>query len=254
MTVLGVDVSKWQGKMNWQKCYDNGARFAYIRAGSVDNVTGKCYTDNRFWENAASAPSILPVGYYWYFRPNWSVKDQAEYFCNLLKQVSYKLAPCGDIEADPSTWGKKITPGDYADLITRYFMYIMEMLKISRCRVYTRQSVWDYQVAARPFWSTLETWFARYNPDLFSPWSDGKFKFRDFKDWKFWQFSSTGDGYAFGTDVGSKGIDLNYFNGSLEDLYAYIGGWTEDPKTVWMQKIDQWARSQGYTGPTPNGG
>jgi GH25 family lysozyme M1 (1,4-beta-N-acetylmuramidase) len=43
--LLGTDVSKWQGDMNWEKADSAGANFAFIRAGSIDNISGNCYTD-----------------------------------------------------------------------------------------------------------------------------------------------------------------------------------------------------------------
>jgi hypothetical protein len=49
------------------------------------------------------------------------------------------------------------------------------------------------------------------------------------KKWTFWQYSATGDGLAFGAE--SKAIDLNVFNGTLEELrkFAGIGGTTNPP-------------------------
>jgi GH25 family lysozyme M1 (1,4-beta-N-acetylmuramidase) len=41
---LGVDVSHWQKRMDWQKAKDAGAEYAFIRAGSINNITGVCYT------------------------------------------------------------------------------------------------------------------------------------------------------------------------------------------------------------------
>ena len=40
--VLGCDVSKWQGDMDWQKCAAAGAKYAFIRAGSITLNTGEC--------------------------------------------------------------------------------------------------------------------------------------------------------------------------------------------------------------------
>jgi hypothetical protein len=38
------------------------------------------------------------------------------------------------------------------------------------------------------------------------------------KTWTFWQWTSNGDGLAYGAE--SKSIDLNWFNGTLDELYA----------------------------------
>jgi GH25 family lysozyme M1 (1,4-beta-N-acetylmuramidase) len=39
--------------------------------------------------------------------------------------------------------------------------------------------------------------------------------------WTFWQYSQTGPGGTFG--VSSRGIDLNVFAGSAEELLALAG-------------------------------
>jgi len=250
MTVLGCDISWWQGNMNWQKCYDAGARFAFIRAGSIDNSTGKCYEDYKFARNSSIAPDILPVGYYWYFRPNWSAKLQAEYLAKLLQNAKFNIRPVVDVEAPESTWGKTITPKQYADYVAEFRLTIQTKLGVDNL-IYTRAEYWNRLVEKRA-WSTTDLWIARYSAYLSSPWSDGKYMPRDWSNWKFWQWTSTGDGYSFGTDVGSKGIDLDYFNGTQDELDLYTG-MTTDYKLLWMKSIDLWARSQGYTGISPTG-
>ena len=58
--VLGVDVSHWQAKrdvtpvihMDWAKCKEAGAKFAFIRAGSIGAVSGICYEDYEFQYNS----------------------------------------------------------------------------------------------------------------------------------------------------------------------------------------------------------
>jgi len=43
MTVIGPDVSHWQGLINWGQMASAGAQFVIVRAGSIDGTTGKCY-------------------------------------------------------------------------------------------------------------------------------------------------------------------------------------------------------------------
>jgi len=66
-------------------------------------------------------------------------------------------------------------------------------------------------------------WAARYNELLDGPWSDGKFKFRDWDYWHFWQYSKTAK-FDFDESLSS---DADYFNGTLEDLLVYC----EQPDT-----------------------
>lgn len=62
--IKGIDVSKWQGNIDWNKVKADGIEFAILRAGYGREVSQK---DVRFDEyyNAAKAVG-MPVGAYWY--------------------------------------------------------------------------------------------------------------------------------------------------------------------------------------------
>jgi hypothetical protein len=49
--------------MDWQKCSDAGAKFAFIRAGSI-SINGELYTDYHFIRNASLAADHMPTGFY----------------------------------------------------------------------------------------------------------------------------------------------------------------------------------------------
>ena len=102
MAVNGTDVSKWQGEIDWQKAKSAGAQFAIIRAGSIDNIAGNCYEDTQFRRNAELAPQAMPTGFYWYFRPNWNALIQADFFCDLIQDKSWKIYPVIDVEEHAS--------------------------------------------------------------------------------------------------------------------------------------------------------
>ena len=65
MEVRGIDVSKWQGKIDWARVKSSGsAGFAIIRAGYGSLVKQK---DTRFDENYEACKRLgIPVGAYWY--------------------------------------------------------------------------------------------------------------------------------------------------------------------------------------------
>ena len=96
--ILGIDVSHHNGRVDFYKARKEGARFAFIRAGSCTAADGTCYTDSQFERNAGVAHEYFPVGFYWYFRPNHAPIKQAEYFCGLIKNAPYKLPPVMDLE------------------------------------------------------------------------------------------------------------------------------------------------------------
>lgn len=64
MTVNGIDVSKWQGAINWSAAKNDGVKFAIIRAGYGKKANQK---DPQFENNYAGCKSNgVPCGVYWY--------------------------------------------------------------------------------------------------------------------------------------------------------------------------------------------
>ena len=210
--VTGIDVSKWQGNMDWQKAYQNGARFAFIRAGSITNTTGECYKDSKFEQNAATAPAIMPIGYYFYMRPNHDAVKQADYFWSLIKNKDYRLPLVIDIE-DPGGEPQR---------------YIQKRLKLFAERITNHAQqppiIYTSSGFANPFlgnadWlSSYDLWIASWTtylqPTLPRAWSS----------WLFWQWSGDGNGLGRQYGAESRSIDLNRFNGGEQDFALFCDG------------------------------
>lgn len=61
----GIDVSKWQGEIDWQKAKNDGVEFAIIREGYGKENPNQ--TDKKFEENYRNAKAVgIPVGVYHY--------------------------------------------------------------------------------------------------------------------------------------------------------------------------------------------
>ena len=66
-TKAGIDVSKWNGDIDWDKAKNAGVEFAIIRAGYRGSVTGSLIQDIYFEENMrGTAAAGLPVGVYFF--------------------------------------------------------------------------------------------------------------------------------------------------------------------------------------------
>ena len=66
-TRTGIDVSKWQGEIDWDKVKNAGVEFAIIRAGYRGSVTGAIVEDPYFQANMkGAAASGIPVGVYFF--------------------------------------------------------------------------------------------------------------------------------------------------------------------------------------------
>lgn len=64
---VGIDVSKWNGEIDWDKVRDFGVEFAIVRAGYRGSVTGTLVEDPYFRANMqAAAASGVPTGVYFF--------------------------------------------------------------------------------------------------------------------------------------------------------------------------------------------
>ena len=57
-TKIGIDVSKWQGKINWEEVKNSGVEFAMIRLGYQKDYDADYMVDPYFVENIESAISL----------------------------------------------------------------------------------------------------------------------------------------------------------------------------------------------------
>lgn len=66
-TKIGIDVSSWQGEIDWHKVKNAGVEFAMIRVGYQAGYDGEYVLDKYFEDNISGATEEgLPVGVYFY--------------------------------------------------------------------------------------------------------------------------------------------------------------------------------------------
>lgn len=66
-TRIGIDVSSWQGDIDYQKVKDAGIEFVIIRVGSTRGTNGEYFVDSKFKRNIEEAKAHgLLVGLYFY--------------------------------------------------------------------------------------------------------------------------------------------------------------------------------------------
>jgi lysozyme len=204
-TVRGIDVSYYQGNIDWNQVKGAGVEFAFIR---VSDGTG--FPDPRFatyWAGSRSA-GILH-GAYQYFRPEQDVIAQADLLLTNMGMLMHDdLPPVLDVEA---TGG--LGPAQVAAKVKLWVDYVTP--KIGRAPIiYTgyyfwRDSVGGANMTASPLWHAQYTTAAC--PNIADPWTS----------WAFWQYTDTG------TVAGiSGGTDLDRFNGDRAALDAFIGAST----------------------------
>ena len=91
-TRVGIDVSKWNGDIDWDKVRSAGVEFAIIRAGYRGSVTGSLVEDPRFEANMkGAAASGMPVGVYFFTQAVNEVEAVEEASAVLRLVREYKL-------------------------------------------------------------------------------------------------------------------------------------------------------------------
>jgi GH25 family lysozyme M1 (1,4-beta-N-acetylmuramidase) len=208
-TVAGVDVSYYNSTINWTKVKAAGIGFVIVRVSD-----GMVFHDPKFatyWAGAKQAGLVR--GAYQFFRPNQSVTAQADLMISAIGTPQPgDLPPIIDVEV---TGG--VSPASLASKVQTWVARVKQATGVQPI-IYTGKYFWRDQVGgANP--GTAPLWIAQYTsqcPDLPRPWTT----------WAFWQHSESGRVSGI-----SGQVDLNTFNGSLDELQAFAGMGTPDPGT-----------------------
>ena len=93
--IFGIDVSEWQGTIDWAKAKAGGVKFAILRAG-ISSRADKCFTINY----AACENAGIPVGAYWYCTATTvaDAKAQAKLFLQVISGKKFVYPVYMDLE------------------------------------------------------------------------------------------------------------------------------------------------------------
>ena len=202
--VHGVDVSKYQGDINWSGLKARGVSFAFIKA-----TEGGDHTDNSFdtyWRGAKRAG--IPRGAYHFYYFCTSARKQAQWFIKHVPRDRYALPPVLDAEWNhrSKTCKKRPSPGKVRSEF-RIFLRTLERHYGKKPIIYTSPDFYE---------DNLKGAFRDHTMWLRSVTAHPKRKYPGRK-WKFWQYSGTGRINGF------KGnIDLNVYNGSMGAFNRWV--------------------------------
>lgn len=208
-TVKGIDVSYYQGTIDWMRVKNDGVRFAFLR---VSDGTG--FVDPKFptyWAQSKAAGVVR--GAYQYFRPNQDPIAQADLLLAKIGTLDPDdLPPVIDVEADGG-----LAPAQVAAKVKLWVDHVEAALGVTPI-VYTGFYFWRDQVGSPAFAAASPLWHAQYTsaacPNIPAPWGD----------WAFWQYTDSGS-----VDGIPGNVDMNRFNGTFADLMALTGGAAPEP-------------------------
>lgn len=200
--IEGIDISHWQGVIDWTMVRASGKRFAFIKASEDIDFVDDMYATNRA---QAKAAGIL-VGAYHFAQPDRTLGDavaEADHFLNTALINSGELLPVLDLER---TGG--LTDIELQDWVRAYLGRIYERTGV-RGVIYMSPAFWanfldDTDWFAANGYKVL--WIAHWTTAA-EPWVPGI----DWggNGWTFWQYTSSG---AVPGIVGR--VDLDRYAGS----------------------------------------
>ena len=101
--VFGVDVSHWQGELNWLRIWNEGFRFSGIKATEGPYPNGKKYTDPSYATNARRTKARGFVRFPYHFLVNAPVRRQVGHFLRVAGGGWQRgKCPMIDFEAYPN--------------------------------------------------------------------------------------------------------------------------------------------------------
>ena len=199
-TTFGIDVSRFQGDINWQQVAGANVKFAWIQISrSLTDIDAK-FPYN--WQQA-KANGILR-GAYQRFHPAQDVEAQAKLFLEKLGPFEAgDLPPMLDVEDSDGLGATQI-----AAAVKQWMDYVEPRVGVKPL-IYTGYYFWRDSVGNNTTFADHPLWIANYSatcPLIPDGWSR----------WAIHQYSST----VMLPGITANTVDVNKFNGTIEDLKA----------------------------------
>lgn len=216
--VAGQDVSVYQGTVDWQGQWNQGSRFAYVKA-----TEGNYYLNEQFSQQYSGSRTVgMLRGSYHFAIPNWSSgADQARYFVangGAWTADGSTLPPVLDIEYNPYA-GRTINGFNFGDACynmagSKMVAWIAEFGNRVRSLtgrypvIYTTTDWWTRCTGNSASFGKYPLWIAAYPS---APSSSPGALPAGWSNYSFWQYSSTGPFAG----------DSNIWNGDLASLRRF---------------------------------
>lgn len=202
--VPGIDVSSWQGTVDWEGQYSDGKRFAYVKA-----TEGTTYTSPTFGSqyNGSYNAGFIRGAYHFALPDSSSGATQANHFVDNGGGWSSdgKTLP-GALDMEWNPYGATCF-GKSQSAMRSWISDFLETYENRTGRypaIYTNATWWNECVGSASFGDKSPLWVARYSDSVGSLPSG-------WNVYTFWQYTDTP-------------IDQNVFNGSMDRLRVLAKG------------------------------
>lgn len=217
-TTIGVDVSKFQGTIDWAQAASSGVDFAMIRVGYRAQKTGVIYADtNAKYNMQQAAANGIKVGVYFFSSAVNEAEaiEEADWVADFIADYSITYPVAFDCEGFNTSESrqKSMTKAERTDVAVAFLQEIYDKgytpMFYAACSELTNNSQWNIASLEKSF----KIWVAQYPsapyPETPSTSYTGTYS--------MWQYTNQGRVAGIGTNVD---INVAYFgysesNGSL---------------------------------------
>lgn len=201
--VTGVDVSHYQGTIDWVKMAEQNLDFAFIKATEGSSHIDECFYDN--WQEAGKTG--LCIGAYHFFSFDSDGETQAQLYIDTVGNLNGKMAPVVDVEF----YGDKESNPPPKDEVVKQLGNMLSALEACyqvKPVIYTTYKAYNSYIKGE--FEEYPLWIRNV---YYQPFITGN-------KWTFWQYTDTAvlDGYK----GAEKYIDMNVFRGTREELKELI--------------------------------
>ncbi|MEL7116886.1 MAG: GH25 family lysozyme [Pseudomonadota bacterium] len=199
-TVSGIDVSHWQGSVDWSAVKGSGVDFGIAKATEGVNTVDSEFAAN--WSGMGDAGILR--GAYHFYTVGKDPQAQADHFMSVVTLGSGDLPPTVDIETESA--GAESDANLIKDLHT--FLDLLKQNYGADPFIYTGPGFWNAHFDDS--FSGYPLWVAEYGVSQPKPVTGWTY-------WTIWQHSQTGSVPGVAGNV-----DLDTFNGGLDQLKKFL--------------------------------
>ncbi len=181
----GVDVSHFDGDIDFEVMKQSGVHFVYMKA-----TQGTGFIDPKYSTNAEQATETKLVhGAYHFYQPNEDPIAQAKFFLKTIEPNQHGLPPALDVEITADTTPEEIKAG-----VKQWLAYVE---KVTQCQpmLYSNGSYWQTNLGAE--FNDYPFWLADYSETMSPP--------PGLNNIHLWQHSDEG---SVGGIVGNVDLDV----------------------------------------------
>jgi len=213
--ILGTDISRYQGNIDFAKAKGNGIVFAIFKAGEVINNGQTEWTDTKYARNIVEGKAHgLITGAYYFFHPAVGASQQARHFKSILDQYGYPDMPLAiDVEVNDNK------SAAHCAAVLKAMIDQLEQETGRKIMIYTRANIWISQYGNPSWTKDYPLWLAQYplidpitNPSTYSGKMNSTTASLNPAIWQFTERMQL---------PGLPNMDGNFWLGTMEELETF---------------------------------